>query len=193
MKPKDPRPLNRQILDEASAWFVDFRVGDADAAARERFDQWLRQSPEHIRAYTEIARTYVELPALMAADNPIDIERLVMAARASGNVVSLDMAPPVRSHPVPVLPGSSAPRWSQVQRPRWGRFGLAAVLIFVVAVSGWLWVNRYPTYVTEIGENRSITLADGSTINLNARSKIRIEFSRAERNVELLEGQVLFE
>ena len=42
MKPKTPNPrLNRQILEEASDWFVDFRVGDVDSAARERFDEWL--------------------------------------------------------------------------------------------------------------------------------------------------------
>jgi glyoxylase-like metal-dependent hydrolase (beta-lactamase superfamily II) len=36
MKTKTPTPeLNRQILDEASEWFVDFRVGDVDTAARE--------------------------------------------------------------------------------------------------------------------------------------------------------------
>src|ERR1700678_2556678 len=52
---------NRQIVDEACEWFVEFRVGDVDAAARERFDEWLRRSPEHIRAYIEIARTYVEM------------------------------------------------------------------------------------------------------------------------------------
>ena len=57
MKTRAPQPkLSRQILDEASAWFVDFRVGDVDQHARERFDQWLRRSPEHIRAYMEIAR-----------------------------------------------------------------------------------------------------------------------------------------
>ena len=46
MNVKPPKPkLNRQILDEASDWFVDFRVGDVDSTARERFDLWLRQSP----------------------------------------------------------------------------------------------------------------------------------------------------
>ena len=65
MKTKTPTPeLNRQILDEASEWFVDFRVGDVDTVARERFDEWLRRSPEHIRAYWEIAKTYVELSGL---------------------------------------------------------------------------------------------------------------------------------
>ena len=55
-KPK----LNRQVLDEASEWFVDFRVGDVGTLARERFDWWLRQSPEHIRAYIHSLKTAVE-------------------------------------------------------------------------------------------------------------------------------------
>lgn len=38
-----------------------------------------------------------------------------------------------------------------------------------------------------------MTLADGSTVDLNARSKLRIEFSGAERRVELLGGQALFQ
>jgi transmembrane sensor len=62
-----------------------------------------------------------------------------------------------------------------------------------LGVMTWYDGHRHPTYSTEIGENRSITLADGSTVNLNARSKLRIRFSKAERQVELLEGQALFE
>src|SRR5258708_6316398 len=62
MKARQAKPkLNRQILDEASAWFVDFRAGDVDPTARERFDQWLRHPPEPIPAHMEIAKTYVEL------------------------------------------------------------------------------------------------------------------------------------
>src|SRR6267142_2800128 len=92
MKTKPSRPkLNRQILDEASAWFVDFRVGDVDSGARERFDQWLRQSPEHIRAYMEISKTYVELPA-SNPDRKIDVQELIARARADDpvNVIPLD-------------------------------------------------------------------------------------------------------
>src|SRR6267142_821920 len=92
MKTKPSRPkLNRQILDEASAWFVDFRVGDVDGQARERFDQWLRQSPEHIRAYMEISKTYVELPA-GSPDHKIDVQELVAYAstETQANVIPLD-------------------------------------------------------------------------------------------------------
>ena len=65
MKSKSTKPrLSPQIVDEASEWFVDFRLGDVNEAERGRFDEWLRRSPEHIRAYMEIAKTYVVLPTL---------------------------------------------------------------------------------------------------------------------------------
>jgi transmembrane sensor len=52
---------------------------------------------------------------------------------------------------------------------------------------------RYPTYTTQVGERLSITLVDGSSVELNARSKIRVRFSKVERDVELVNGQALFE
>src|SRR3982074_3818327 len=90
MKPPKPR-LNRQILDEASEWFVDFRAGDVDSQARERFDLWLRQSPEHTRAYIEIETTYVVLPTLNP-ERKHDVHELLAYARSEGNVVPLALA-----------------------------------------------------------------------------------------------------
>lgn len=199
MKAPTSPPLNRQILDEASAWFVDFRVCDIDATARARFDQWLRRSPEHIRAYLEIAKTYVELPSARAGAD-LDVEQLVTAARAEVT----NVAPFTAWRGAPQLVGgqdsakaaAAMLRVSRAHRSSHWRVGLAAsvVLVFLAGVlSAWFWPNRFSTYATQIGENRSITLGDGSTIDLNARSKVRIEFSRHLRNVELLEGQALFE
>jgi transmembrane sensor len=174
--------LNRQILDEASAWFVDFRAGDVDSAARERFDRWLRQSPEHIRAYMEIAKTYVELPALKS-EQKIDVDALIARARAEGNVVPLSGAP-----------AQSTPSSRSVSmRIRSWRVGLAAGLAVCTIAILALWLHRDTTYTTQIGERRSITLSDGSTIDLNARSAVRIHYSRVERDVELIDGQALFE
>jgi transmembrane sensor len=209
MKTKQPKPkLNRQILDEASAWFVDFRVGDVDPMARERFDQWLRQSPEHIRAYMEIAKTYVELPALNP-ERKIDVPALIAYGRSDGNVVAFEH-PTQPSQPLSPAADSNRPfraegrgaselrATSGVHRPRglWiGRTSIAAsiAILCIASLLTWFALNRYSTYTTQIGERRSITLTDGSTIDLNARSKIRIKFSKAERDVELVDGQALFE
>ena len=49
-----------------------------------------------------------------------------------------------------------------------------------------------PVYSTALGEQRSIQFEDGSTVELNSRSKIRVKYSKQERDVELIEGQALF-
>jgi len=195
MKKPVKSQLNRQILDEASEWFVDFRVGDIDAEARARFDEWLRRSPEHIRAYWEIAKTYVGLPPGNSL-SPHKIDELIAYARSDSTANVVPLAHPPR--PTESLPPSAmraeggGPRRGH---PRRRRFLAAAAVACALTLAGALWwqTERYPLYTTDIGERRSITLADGSTIDLNARSKLRIEFSKTERRVELLEGQALFQ
>src|SRR6185437_12683789 len=92
----------------------------------------------------------------------------------------------------PLASGARATRESFWVRRR----ALAAAILtgLVIAGGALLWESeRYPSYATEIGERRSFELSDGSTVDLNARSKLRVEFSGAERRVELLEGQALFQ
>jgi transmembrane sensor len=200
-KPPIPK-LNRQILEEASEWFVDFRVGDADATARAHFDEWLRRSPEHIRAYWEIAKTYVELPD-QSDFGKLDVAALIAYARSDDNVVPLNAGTqPNRPHGMAAVDASGqaqAAELAEMPVPyRLPRRRLAAAAaacaLLASAAGGLLWhTNRFPTYSTDIGERRSLTLADGSAVDLNARSSIRIEFSNAERRVELLHGQALFQ
>jgi transmembrane sensor len=195
-KPSNPA-LNRQILEEASEWFVDFRVGDVDGSARERFDEWLRRSPEHIRAYMDIARTYVELPSITDSGK-LDVAALIAFAHSDGNVVSLHAASGSQA-------SAGSRRAVSPSEPEIGRTAparlwrrpmlIAASVVFLLVIGGALvWrTQRYPLFTTDIGERRSITLVDGSTVDLNARSRLRIEFSRSERRVELLGGQALFQ
>jgi len=193
MKPSKPK-LNRQILDEASEWFVDFRVGDVDSQARERFDLWLRQSPEHIRAYMEIANTYVVLPTLNP-ERKFDVQELIAYARSEGNVIPLEQTPRP-NQPLSRFPESHPSAPAKRGAPSARRYALAASIAAACITAGllaWLGLQWYPTYATDIGERRVVKLADGSTIDLNARSRVRVKFSSSVRDVELLEGQALFE
>ena len=73
------------------------------------------------------------------------------------------------------------------------RFAVAACAIAVVFLGGLVtWLNAAPGYSTGIGEQRSIAFVDGSTVNLNSRTKIRVRYSAHERAVDLLRGQALF-
>ncbi len=219
MNPQAPK-LSTQILEEASDWFVDFSEGTVDAAAREQFDAWLRRSPEHVQAYLKITALWEEAP-MLDSGRTLASNELVGRALAETNVVSLSHhgqffaqsasrgqtgPDELRGQQESAPPGSRAsthgdsshasPLGGEQQRStgkgRAKLFAVAASLVGVVAVaSTWFYVQR-DTYSTVIGEQRSIRLNDGSTVDLNSQSKIRVRFTEHRRNVVLLEGQALF-
>jgi transmembrane sensor len=80
----------------------------------------------------------------------------------------------------------------QFVRPRL----IAAVCTLVVAVAaGALFLmNRTWTanYATKAGEQRTVTLEDGSIVTLNTVTEVRVRFSRKWRSVELTKGEALF-
>jgi transmembrane sensor len=175
------------IVAEASAWFIEFRAGDVNGEARLHFIDWLRRSPEHIQAYLEISGVWGELPT-SDPDGKIDIKSLIARARSEGDVIELS---PSGMRPLPAKPNLKPRTWSQKQRRT--AFAAAAVaLLGVVTVLFWGGGDLANTYSTGIGEQRSIALADGSTVELNARSSLRVHLTDRQRDVTLLEGQALF-
>jgi len=197
MKPKSST-MNSQILDEACEWFVEFRAGDIDANQRQRFDDWLRRSPEHIRAYIDIARIYVEVPP-PDPTGEIDLPALIAYANRDGsNVAPLPSSIAAREAATRFdLNAASGQLRLAPRESFWmsNRALAASLLTGLIVASGLLvWrTERYPSYATDIGEHRSIALSDGSTVDLNARSRLRVEFTAGERLVELFEGQALFQ
>ena len=178
---------NSVIVSEASAWFIEFRAGDVTGEARTKFIDWLRRSPEHIQAYLEVSRVWAELPASDSAGR-LDIAALIEEARRSADIVSL---------------GESAPSWpppayfSPPPRTRWWerRIELATAATLLIALLGiWMWGGSLSTdaYATGVGEQRTIALADGSTVELNSQSKVEVRLSANRRDVNLVEGQALF-
>lgn len=202
-----PPDLNRQILDEASAWFVEFRVGDADVECRAEFDRWLRQSPEHIRAYLEIARAYHSLSEL-SAEQVSKLSELMSLAPRDQNVVRLEPNAPcdVVTNRTPRSAAlargaaekrSSASAISDVSgrsRPKIGRWVSASIAASAAAgLLVWITLPKYSTYATGIGESRTITMADGSLITLNALTEMRVRYTKTARVIDLLAGQAFFQ
>ena len=48
-----------------------------------------------------------------------------------------------------------------------------------------------PTYSSGIGEQRSVKLADGSLIYLNAHSRVQVHYTAKARSVDLQDGEAL--
>ena len=179
--------VNPQVREKATEWLVAFCEREVDAAGRESFDRWLRASPEHVRAYLQISALW-ESTGLLVETTKIDVEALVQRAVSEYNVLSLptkEMSPRVSSGTISAY---------QVMSPAWRR-AIAACFLFACAVAGglvWWQLMRTPMYETGAAEQRTVRLPDGSTVELNARSRIELHFTTHERAVDLIEGQAMF-
>jgi transmembrane sensor len=180
-KPRPPALLDARIRAEATEWLIRFSEGDVDAGAREDFNNWLRTSSEHVRAYLRISAFWQDADRVEDKQIAPDIEALVQLAQQDDNVVSLGLETPERSIASPRKAAST-------------KWGIAAAILLAVglAVAGWHTLHRYPTYSTDTGEQRTVNLPDGSSVVINARSSIRVKYTEAERIIELREGQALF-
>lgn len=174
--------INPLILEEAAGWFVEFDGEEADLAQRKAFDEWLRRSPEHVRAFLELLPIW-ERGAMSVSEQSADPEELIaLALKSRANVVELSIRASGRT--------SSAPSAFTPTRRAVLSVGLAAC-IALAAFGIWRYSERN-TYTTDVGEQRSITLADGSVIELNARSQVRVRLGNSERDIDLIDGQALF-
>jgi transmembrane sensor len=174
--------MNTQVYEEASDWLVKHRTGELGEADRVAFDSWLRTSPTHVRAYLEMSEIWEDAAALDPATSA-SVDELIARAQGEGNVVAL--SPKVADRGA-VTDARTA--WKVPARV------LLAAAVAVVCVGGgvFAWLNRAPVFSTDVGEQRSLTLEDGSTVTLDTRTRIRVRFSARERDIELLEGQALF-
>jgi transmembrane sensor len=88
----------------------------------------------------------------------------------------------------PPSPPPSLPRW------HWPTARIVTLVLMVVACVGIYLVHVSPIdYVSGIGERRVLHIEDGSTITMNTRSRMRVWLTQHARDIELLEGEALFD
>ncbi|QEI09451.1 DUF4880 domain-containing protein [Pigmentiphaga aceris] len=160
------------LLRQQDGWSTE------DAAACEA---WLQTDPAHRRAFDrlrDVCQTLAQLPA----------DRVGQLRK--------QIAPPaVRVSPRPV-----GVRRQVSPKRRALPYALAALgLVAIVGGGGWLrWshLQNQPifveTYATARGQQLSVTLPDGSSLQLDTATTTAVSLYRHRREVRLLEGQALF-
>ena len=84
------------------------------------------------------------------------------------------------------------------------RWQIAASVAFIFMTVGGLIFNQWYTSAddvivvaqrasTQVGEQKSVSLSDGSTLHLNTNSIVSIAFSDQERRISLLQGEAFFD
>jgi len=180
------------IAKQAAEWFVNNQLAAAEEQQRVTFMNWLQTSPLHVEEYLRIAAISRDLGAA-AADPRWSLDGLLAdAGDVDSSSGEAHHAATLRH---PSEHASRAERSSWI--PAW-HFGVAASLMVLLAGFVLHWV-RGPTesefavrFTTGHGELRSWTLSDGSVVQLNTDTAVRVAFGRAERLVELAHGQAYF-
>ena len=167
---ESPLPHDDLAMAQAAAWVA--RLGGSVAGEDGvEFDAWLEAAPRNRAAYRRAVLLWQEFDA------------------RAGDVLA-ELAPRGRQAPArpPAARRASPLRWLAPA----GGFALAAGLALAVLPS--LMVPTTVTaYATGKGEHRHIALADGSAIDLDAETRLRVTLSRSERRVTLGDGQAIFD
>lgn len=126
------------------------------------------------------------IDAARDVDHPDLAQWLTRDRRNSGALLRAQAALALLSEPVRSAETSITPRWAHRRWPAALVAGAAAAL-----VAAMLWPARV-SYLTDIGETRSLALSDGSTVSLDALSTASVNIDRTHRQVRLDRGRALF-
>lgn len=161
-----------QTEREAIAWFTRMN-GKPSRSDRQHFEDW-RKTPAHAVAYERVS---------------------LLWSSASGIGASL-------GHEDRSAIATHLKRIQELRRRRnRGKTGAALLsVLLALGASSWLWLEKphffqdmRADYIAARGEQRSITLSDGSTILLDADSAVAVELTETERRIDLLRGTAYFE
>ncbi len=184
----------------ALEWMMQLRRGALSTAQKTALSDWLRDSPAHVRSLLELMLLDHDLRSLPispeqmnewlqearnAPEEPIPLTR--SAGTWAEQTLFSDQA--VRSDSSMAMAMAAAAGERRVSRMRWST--AAAV---VVAVLGALGLSRWEAgrYATGLGEQRVVTLADGSVVSLNTESALKVDLSSSRRAIILLKGEAFF-
>ena len=194
----DSRMLpSEQLISEASEWFARIHDPDLPTSVREEFTRWVLQSPSHIAAFLKVTRSWGDIG--LAGENIPGLEELVDTARASSDQLSNVVGLPSNVIALPSFVYSQEaleepqPTWWQ-QRRRGVAAAAAAVAVLAIPL-GWIAIDHYlnPSHIrTAVGEQRSIALPDGSLVQLNTNSELRVDIKPDERRIVLERGEARF-
>ncbi len=156
--------------EQASLWAARLDGSVLSAADREALDTWLAADPAHrgrLSAYCQFSADLEQQLPLLAGIRD-ELAEAQTAARAT----------------------RSLPWWS---RPLWAGAALTAVAALAAVI---LWParsqNQFQSLATPVAHRETVTLVDGTRIELNARTALVVEVTADSRRVRLADGEAFF-
>lgn len=170
MMSEHPDQMPEDRGEDAERWFVRMQRGDCTREERLACRRWQAASPANAAAYARVEALY-----RASADFGLD-----PGYRASARMAR-----------------ERAERAGRRRRRvrRWGAsLSAAAVLVLAVGVGWRVWDPAQPEqrHATAVGERRTLTLDDGSRVQLDTDTALTVRYGRMHRDIVLEQGRAQF-
>lgn len=159
-----------RISQQASAWFARLRADDVSENERRQWQRWLAQDRAHRHAYERIEALWSSLGDFARAP---EIEQHLRQAPGPAHAVRVPARRPLR--------------W----------LGAMAATLVAAAIGAFFVLEPQPAadieYHTGVGERRSLQLEDGTRVDLDAGSQLRMRYDAQARRITLQQGRAFFQ
>ena len=165
------------IAESAAEWLIE--LDDPNTERLLEFSAWLKTSPQHIEEFLLASAVWRELDGVDPTKR-IAVQGLIREAAAK------------------VRPWRRTQLRERAHRPARPWFHRTVIAISAAVALAALWAlvpgpwSEPSVYATAKGEQRAFKLRDGSVVQLNTHSKVKVRFSSSNRDVMLIEGEALF-
>ena len=161
-------PLSKTTVksqQEAIAWVLKLRSDTCSLHDKQAFLNWIAENPEHSTLYAHYDAQWMTLNRFKGIDFPDRQKALNYRPRFSYRLKQSLL------------------------------LSIAASLLLVLGLTGFRangWYGIDAHYKTAHGNRDTVTLADGSRLELNGDTEIKTHLSFWQRSVELIRGEVFF-
>jgi transmembrane sensor len=153
----------RAIRAQAAVWVTDLHGPERSPELETGVRRWLAEDPRHAQAF----------------------ELATEAWQRSGNL-------PAHLPDLPRPAGSFA-AWPRVRHASsTTRFGLVGAAALTLVFAAAFYLLKDPSLSTGYAEQKTVTLADGTEVTLNANSRLLVDYTNRVRQVTLARGEALF-
>lgn len=159
---------NDEVHAAAQRWFARLLAPDCSVTERAEFARWRAADPLHATAYADVEDVWQRSEKLR---HQPDIAAALREAR----------------RPAP----------KRTERSWWPALAVTASLLLAVGLlfRYQLFPEEVPTvrYATVLGEQRTFTLEDGSTVVLDTTSELLVQYGKRQRSITLQQGRADFQ
>lgn len=158
-------PIGEAVAQQSAQWLTLLMSGEATDGDRKRWRQWRMAHPDHERAWQHVE----------AVTGRLKVMQPQAAYRALSHYAGPDaLGSPPRRMVLRALPWAGGA----------GTLGL-------LGSRTQTWREAAADYRTGTGEQRSVTLEDGTVVTLNTASAVDVRFDGRRRLLRLVAGEVL--